>query len=91
MAVFISNKHMYVQFIDDMAGRTLAAVSTLDPRAREEGIRPTREGAARLGQLAAEAIKAKGIEKVVFDRGGHTYGLRLRSLADAARKAGLKF
>jgi len=91
MAVFVSNRHMYVQFIDDEHGRTLAAVSTLDRQARAEGIRQTREGAARLGEMAARAILARGIERVVFDRGGHKYGDRLRALADAARKAGLKF
>ncbi|RKX32590.1 MAG: 50S ribosomal protein L18 [Verrucomicrobia bacterium] len=91
MAVFVSNKHMYVQFIDDEKGHTLAAVSTLDPETRSEGVRLNRDGAAWLGRRAAEIARAKGIEKVVFDRGGHSYGLRLRTLADAARKAGLEF
>ncbi|HIE10436.1 MAG TPA: 50S ribosomal protein L18 [Kiritimatiellae bacterium] len=91
MAVFVSNKHMYVQFVDDEKGHTLAAVSTLDSELRSEGVRVNRVGAVRLGRRAAEIALGRGIAKVVFDRGGHRYGLRLRALADAARKAGLEF
>lgn len=93
MSVFVTDRHMYVQFIDDAAQRTLAAVSTLSPALRAE----PRKGrmsvalARRLGAAAAEAAKAKGISEVVFDRGGFRYGGRVRALAEAAREAGLKF
>ena len=93
MSVFASDRHMYVQFIDDETGRTLVAMSTQDAAFRTQQ-RPTRctiEVARRLGRAAAEVARSKGIEAVVFDRGGFRYGGRLRALADAAREAGLKF
>ena len=89
MSVFISNKHLYVQFIDDAAGKTLAAVSTLD--AALKGQKLNVATAKRLGELAGQAAQAKGIAAVVFDRGGFAYRARLQALADAARAAGLKF
>lgn len=89
MSVFSSNQHLYVQFIDDAAGKTLAAVSTLD-KARA-GQKLNVATAKQLGELAAQAAKEKGITAVVFDRGGFAYGGRLRALADAARAGGLKF
>ena len=89
MSVFISNQHLYVQFIDDAAGKTLAAVSTLD--AALKGQKLNVATAKRLGELAAQAAQAKGIATVVFDRGGFAYRGRLQALAEAARAGGLKF
>ena len=91
MAVCATGRHIYVQFIDDEAGHTLAAASTLSAEFRAEKRKPDLEGAKALGRLAAEKAKAAGIEKVLFDRGGFAYHGRLKALADAAREAGLKF
>lgn len=82
MAVFRSNKRLEVQFIDDDARLTLVGVSINGKNA---------EAAKALGSKAAEAAKGKGIESVVFDRGGFTFGNNFRALADSAREAGLKF
>lgn len=82
MAVFRSNKRLEVQFIDDDARITLAGVS-----AHGKNV----EAAKELGSKAAEAAKGKGIETVVFDRGGFAFGSNLKALADSARAAGLKF
>lgn len=92
MAVFHSLNHIYVQIIDDERGHTLAAVSTLEKPVKET-VKGTCnvETAKALGKLAAERAKAKGIEAVVFDRGGHMYHGKIKALADAAREAGLKF
>ncbi len=89
MAVCLTGQHIYVQFIDDQLGRTLAAVSTLSPAAK--GTRANLAGAKKLGALAAEQAKAKNISAVLFDRGGFRYHGRIKALADAAREAGLKF
>ncbi len=92
MSVCFTNENIYVQFIDDAAGRTLASVST---RAKNLPDRSTFaanvKSAKRLGTLAAEAAKSKGIQKVVFDRGGAKYHGKVKALADAAREAGMKF
>ena len=92
MCVFISNKHMYVQFIDDAAAITLASASTVikDLKAAAQG-KNTVAVAKQLGQMAAKAAKEKGIETVVFDRGGFAYKGRVKALADGAREVGLKF
>ena len=92
MAVYHSLNHLYVQIIDDDLGHTLASVSTLE-RALREGLKGTCniEAARAVGKLAAERARAKGIETVVFDRGGHLYHGKVEALADAAREAGLKF
>lgn len=90
MAVFASNLHMYVQFIDDNASRTLAAVTSRSSGA-ESGTRCNSEAAKKLGVKAAEVAKAAGINEVVFDRGGFPYRGKIKLLADAAREAGLKF
>ena len=92
MCVFVSNKHMYVQFIDDAAAATLAAASTVikDLKASAKG-KNTVAVAKQLGQTAAKAAKAKGIETVVFDRGGFAFKGRVKALADGAREVGLKF
>lgn len=92
LSVFRSNKQIYVQFINDVEGKTLAAVSSLD-----KAIAPQTKGktnievAAIVGSAAAQAAKAKGITEVAFDRGGYLYHGRVKSLAEAARKGGLKF
>jgi large subunit ribosomal protein L18 len=92
MAVYHSLSHIYVQIIDDDKGHTLVAASTLE-RSVKEGLKGTcnQDAAKIIGKLAAERAKAKGIESVVFDRGGHMYHGKVKALADAAREAGLKF
>ena len=89
MSVFVSNKHLYVQFIDDGAAKTLAAVSTLN--ADLKGQKLNVATAKKLGALAAKTALEKGISAIVFDRGGFAYRGRLQALADAAREGGLKF
>ena len=91
MAVFTSEKHLYVQFIDDVQGKTLASTSTLGKDVKDEKAAGNVAGAAIVGRLAAEKAKAAGIEQVVFDRGGFAYQGRVQAIADAAREAGLKF
>ncbi len=90
LAVFRSLNHIYAQVIDDAAGRTLAAASSLDTGLR--GATGTKsESAAAVGRLVAERARAAGVERVVFDRAGFRYHGRIRALADAAREAGLDF
>jgi large subunit ribosomal protein L18 len=92
MSVCFTGTHIYVQFIDDASGRTLAATSTLAKGLPDrDKLRANVKSAQRIGQLAAEAAKAKGIQQVVFDRGGARYHGKVKALADAAREAGLKF
>ena len=91
MCIFISNRHVYVQFVDDVTARTLAAASTQSAGMKEVAGKVNVAVAKQLGQLAAKAAKEKGIEAVVFDRGGFAYKGRIKALADAAREAGLKF
>jgi large subunit ribosomal protein L18 len=90
LAVFRSNKHMTAQVIDDVAGRTLAAASTVEAELRS-GATSNCDAAARVGRLVAERAKAAGVEQVVFDRGGYLYHGRVAALASAARDAGLEF
>ncbi len=91
LSVFRSLSHIYAQVVDDAAGRTLAWASTLEPALRGE-LRGNKTERARLvGKNVAERAKAKGIESVVFDRGGFLYHGRVAALAEAAREAGLKF
>jgi len=89
LAVFRSNRHIVAQVIDDTAGRTLAAASTV-----EASLRADKTGnvaaAAAVGKLVAERAKAEGITKVVFDRGASRYHGRVAALAEAAREAGLE-
>ena len=87
--VFRSLKHIYAQLIDDEAGVTLAAASSMEKGF--EGSGANREGAKKVGKLLAEHAKAKGIESVVFDRGGYIYHGRVKELAEGAREGGLKF
>jgi large subunit ribosomal protein L18 len=89
MSVCLTGKHIYVQFIDDVKGVTLAAASTVATDLK--GTKGTVAGAKKVGQLAAQQAKTKHISAVVFDRGGMKYHGRVKALADAAREAGLKF
>ncbi|MDR1612336.1 MAG: 50S ribosomal protein L18 [Planctomycetota bacterium] len=91
LSVFRSLRNISVQFIDDEAGETLAAASTLCADFPKDQSGGNVKGAEALGKLAAEKAKAVGIEEVVFDRGGRKYHGRVKALADAARKGGLKF
>lgn len=92
LAVFRSNNHIYAQIIDDVAQRTLVAASTLDPDLRQNlEATATRDASGAVGKLVAQRSLEKGITKVVFDRGGNLYHGRIRSLAEAAREAGLNF
>ena len=90
--VFRSVKEVYAQVIDDEAGHTLASASSLDQelRSKMDGLSKT-EQAKLVGQVVAERAKAKGVEKVVFDRGGYRFIGRVKALADGAREAGLEF
>ena len=90
LAVFRSLNHIYAQVIDDTSGSTLAAASSLESELRgAEGTKS--DDAKRVGTLVAERAKAAGVGKVVFDRAGFQYHGRVRSLAEAAREAGLDF
>src|SRR6516165_2639428 len=92
LAVFRSNKHIYAQIIDDSKGTTLTAASTLDVDTKKDTKKGGNIAAAKaVGKLVAERAKAKGIEAVLFDRGGYLYHGRVKALAEAAREAGLKF
>ncbi|MBM3837007.1 MAG: 50S ribosomal protein L18 [Verrucomicrobia bacterium] len=92
MSVCFTGKNIYVQFIDDTAGKTLASTSTLDKSIPDrEKLKANVTSAKRIGQAAAEAAKNKGIQAVVFDRRGARYHGKVKALADAAREAGLKF
>ena len=90
--VYRSSEHIYAQIIDDEVGHTLTSASTLDREVRERvsGLSKT-EGAKVVGQLVASRAKEKGIQRVVFDRGGFAYHGRVKALADATREAGLEF
>ncbi len=85
--IFKSNKAIYVQFIDDNTGVTLASASSLDLKLNNNNI----ETCIKVGELAAKNALAKGINEVVFDRGGYLYHGKIKALADACRNAGLKF
>ena len=92
LAVFRSLKHIYAQVINDDEGTTLASVSTLDKTVKAElaGVKK-KDQAKKIGVAIAKACLAKGIVKVVFDRGGYLYHGRVTALADGAREGGLKF
>ncbi|QGU03759.1 50S ribosomal protein L18 [Corynebacterium comes] len=90
LVVHRTSRHLHVQVIDDLAGHTLAAASTMEPEIRSiEGDKKAK--GAKVGELIAERAKAAGIEQVVFDRAGYKYHGRVAALADAAREGGLKF
>jgi large subunit ribosomal protein L18 len=91
LAVFRSNRHLYAQLIDDVAGRTLASASTVDPSLRSESTANSVESAAKVGSLVAERAAALDITSVVFDRGGFRFHGKVKALADGAREKGLQF
>ncbi len=92
LAVFRSNQHMYAQIIDDTAGNTLVAASTLEKDVKAELEKTNNvEAAAYLGTVIAKKALEKGIKEVVFDRGGFIYHGKIAALAEAAREAGLEF
>ncbi len=89
--VYRSLNHMYVQVVDDLKGQTLVSASTAEGKKGERRTGGNVAAAKAVGKIIAERAKAKGIEKVVFDRGGYLYHGRIKALADAAREGGLKF
>ena len=90
LVVTKSSRHMVVQLVDDLAGRTIASASTLEADVRAlDGDKKAR--AAQVGKLVADRAKNAGVSKIVFDRGGNDYHGRIAALADAAREAGLEF
>ena len=95
LTVYRSLTHIYVQVIDDLTGRTLAAAATTEPAVKSGLTGKTRgnnkAGAELIGQTIAQRLKDKGITKVVFDRNGYLYHGRIQAVAEAARKAGLEF
>ena len=88
LSVFRSEKNIYAQIIDDVAGNTLVAASSVE---KDFGPSSNKEAARKVGKLVAERAVAKGIEEVVFDRGGYIYHGRVKELAEGAREGGLKF
>lgn len=89
MAVFRSNRYIYVQVIDDVAGHTVASASSQEADLRSESL--TEETAAKVGKLVGDRAKEAGVTSVVFDRGGFKYHGKIRALAEAARESGLEF
>ncbi len=85
-----SSRHIAVQLVDDLAGHTLAAASSIEPDVRAM-VGDKKARAVRVGELIAARARAAGVERVVFDRGGYAYHGRIAALADAAREAGLEF
>jgi large subunit ribosomal protein L18 len=92
LCIFRSLNHIYAQVIDDSSGHTIACASTVDADIKNGSGEKNKKGMAELvGALVARRAKEKGIEQVVFDRGGYKYQGRVKALADAARGAGLRF
>jgi large subunit ribosomal protein L18 len=91
MVIFRSNKEIYAQLVDDIAGNTLVSASSLYKTVNEQKVVKKVEEAKLVGKLIADKAKELGITEVVFDRGGYLYHGRVKALADAAREAGLKF
>ncbi|MFH0941649.1 MAG: 50S ribosomal protein L18 [Chloroflexota bacterium] len=92
LCVFRSLNHIYAQVIDDTRGHTLAAASSLEPEITEPGQKKTKQAEAeKVGALVGKRAKENGIKELVFDRGGYQYHGRIKALAEAVRKAGLKF
>ena len=89
LAVFRSNRYIYAQVIDDVAGKTLASASSLEKDLRGE--RLNAETATKVGKLVAERARNAGVDQVVFDRGGFPFHGRVQALAEAARETGLEF
>lgn len=92
LSVFRSNKHIYAQVIDDLAGKTIASASSNEPALRGElSNGGNKDAATKIGTLVAERALAAGVNEVVFDRGGYIFHGRVKAVADAARDGGLKF
>jgi len=91
LCVFSSNKRIYAQVVDDLSGRTLVAASSLDAEGKGEKGGGNVAAAKTVGKIVAKRAIDKGIQNVLFDRGGYIYHGRVRALAEAAREAGLKF
>ncbi len=91
LTVFRSNKQIYLQFVDDVEGKTLLSVSSLEKEITEKKSVSKTEQAKLVGKLAAEKSKKAGISQVIFDRNGYLYHGRVKALAEAAREGGLKF
>jgi large subunit ribosomal protein L18 len=91
LAVFRSLNHIYAQVIDDAQGHTLVAASSLDAELKKDGAGSKTDRAGLVGELLAKRAVEKGITEVAFDRGGFKYHGRVKALAEAARKGGLKF
>lgn len=91
LCVFRSAKHISAQAIDDSSGMTLVSVTSVDKKLKIEGTGGNKKGAEKIGELIAEKLREKGINKVVFDRNGYIYHGRVRALAEGARKQGLIF
>lgn len=92
LSVHRTGRHIYAQIIDDQQGMTLAAASSLEKALRDElKLGADKDAAKRVGQLVAERARAKGVTRVVFDRGGFKFHGRVKALAEGAREAGLEF
>jgi len=92
LSVFRSLAQIYVQVVDDSAGRTLAAASSIDPEVRAQADAVTKAEAGKIvGKLIARRAQERGVSQVVFDRGGYLYHGRVKAVADGAREGGLKF
>ncbi|HET6267187.1 MAG TPA: 50S ribosomal protein L18 [Acidobacteriota bacterium] len=91
LCIYRSLNHIYVQAIDDHTGKTILSASSLETEVKGKGKTGNKESAKLVGELVARKCKEKGIDTVVFDRGGYLYHGRVKALADAARNAGLKF
>jgi large subunit ribosomal protein L18 len=91
LCVTFTNKHIYAQAIDDASGKTIASASTLAKELREEKLSANEDSAVKLAKAFSEKAKSAGIESVIFDRHGRPYHGRVKSFAEAAREAGLKF
>ncbi len=89
LCIFISNLHIYAQIVNDLEGNTLVFASSLSKELR--GLKPNKKTAAEVGKKVAEIAKERNITQVVFDRAGYRYTGKIKSLADAAHEAGLKF
>ena len=87
LSVHRTGRHIYAQLIDDAAGRTIAAASTLGEKSSGANV----DAAAKVGKIVAEAARKAGVTNVVFDRGGYLFHGRVKALADAAREGGLEF
>ena len=93
LSVYKSSKYIYAQVIDDLRGETVAQASSTEPalRGRFEGGGNSRAAAKVIGETVAERAREKGVERVVFDRGGYIYHGRIKAVADGAREKGLEF